>query len=359
MKKISYYLPFLLLFTALTFVSCDDEQLEGEFVSTADDEISVPVVDCEDAELIVSLGRTGFINTNNIAGNATVVEACQILEVALLTAIANCDDTAEFQQLLDTIGDCTESNPCVQAQIAVVQADIARDDATDETEEALCLAYIAALENRTAICNDFGDQAQSVINFLSCSDDTEPTDPECIAAQENTAEALEVFNMADITDEVAYTEACGNYSLALQEQIIACGDEDGSLQAIVNELGDCSIPEDDGPVRMTIDGEFKNFNVAEAPIDGSTFEVTATDIDVNDTFQFTVVLLQTGENVIQNVVLTIDGVAFTPVLSGDPQFANEITQNDGTVIMGTFSGPMMNADGDIITITGGIINIEV
>ena len=110
---------------------------------------------------------------------------------------------------------------------------------------------------------------------------------------------------------------------------------------------------------MTIDEEFKNFNVADAPINGSTFEVTATDVDTGDTFEFTLTLLQTGQNVIQNIVLTIDGVAYEPVLSGDTQFVNEITQNDGMVIIGTFSGPMMSADGDVITITGGLIDIEI
>ena len=36
MKKISYYLPFLLLCFAVIFTSCDDEQLEGEFFTTPD-----------------------------------------------------------------------------------------------------------------------------------------------------------------------------------------------------------------------------------------------------------------------------------------------------------------------------------
>lgn len=355
MKKISYYLSFLLVLSTVAFVSCDDEQLEGEFFTTPDGE-EITIVDTPECQAAL----TAFQDATSALQMATTEEApaaCAALSNALDNFVQICEidtDDASVVAALGLLNGCADmTNNCVAATTAATAAEMAFANATPETEIALCNAYQDAIEAQIVACGDADGSLQNILNGLTCMD------PVCVAAMEATEAAFVIFDMADITDEVAYTEACGNYSLALQEQIIACGDADGSLQAIVDDLGDCSIPEDPGPVQMTIDGEFKNFNVADAPISGTTFEVTATDIDTGDTFEFTVVLLQTGANIIQNVVLTIEGVTFEPVLSGDPQFMSEITQNDGVMIIGTFSGPMMNADGDVITITDGIINIEI
>lgn len=355
MKKISYYLSFLLVVCTIAFVSCDDEQLEGEFFTTPDGQ-EITIIDTPECQAALAAFQEASLALQN-ATPEEMTAACATLSNALDTFVQACEidtDDASVLAALALLNSCADmTNNCVAATTAAAAAETAFANATPDNEIALCNAYRAALQAQIVACGDADGSIQAIIDGLTCMD------PVCAAAIATTEEALAVFNMTDIADEMAYVEACGNYSLALQEQIIVCGDEDGSLQMIVDDLGDCSIPEDDGPVRMTIDGEFKNFNVAETPINGSTFEVTATDIDTTDTFEFTVVLLQTGENIIQGVVLTIDGVAFLPILSGDPQFISEITQNDGVMIVGTFSGPMMNVDGDVITITGGIINIEI
>ncbi len=355
MKKISYYLSFLLVLSTIAFVSCDDEQLEGEFFTTPDGQ-EITIIDTPECQAAL----TAFQEASLALQNATTEEmtaACAALSDALDTFVQACEiDTNDSSVIaaLTLLNSCADmTNNCVAATAAATAAEMAFANATPDNEIELCNAYRDALEAQIVACGDADGSIQNILNGLSCMD------PVCAAAIEATEAAFAIFDMTDIADEMAYTEACGNYSLALQEQIIACGDPDGSLQTIVDDLGDCSIPEDPGPVQMTIDGEFKNFNVAEAPINGSTFEVTATDVDVNDTFEFTVVLQQTGANIIQDVVLTIDGVIFEPVLSGDPQFMSEITQNDGVMIVGTFTGPMMNAAGDVITITNGIINIEI
>lgn len=427
MKKISYYLSFLLLFAAITFVSCDDEQLEGEFFVTPDG--SDPIENNNTGSITAQINGSGFsasgqfanasfqsnvfsiagagssgelvvvsISGANIPGtydigpgslgsgvytpgsgqNASISNfeggsgSLTITELDLTNLLASGsfqftainslteESTVITNGVFTNLSVQTSVDPDVEVPSACEMATIAAsstgtdfENATPENEDALCETYRIALENQITACGDPGGSIQAIINGLPC------VDTACSDAITTSEEALAIFDMVDVTDAEAYTEACGNYSFALQEQIVACGDPDGSLQAIINELGDCSPPEDDGPVRMTIDGDFKNFNVAEAPINGSTFEVTATDVDVNDTFQFNVVLQQTGENVLQSVVLTIEGVAYTPVLNGETQFTSTITQNDGMVITGTFTGPMMNADGEIITITGGIIDIEV
>jgi len=427
MKKISYYLSFLLLCTATLFISCDDEQLEGEFFVTPDG--SDPIENNNTGSITAQINGNGFSasgqsanaafqsNVFNITGigssgelliisisganipgtydigpgslgsgaytegngqNASISNfdggsgTLTITQLDLTnqltsgsfqftainsiteesTVVTNGVFTNLFVQTsIDPGGE--EQSACEIATIAATSTGTDFENATPENEDVLCETYRVALENQITACGDPGGSIQTIIDGLPCVDSA------CSDATLVSEEALEIFNMVDVTDAEAYTEACGNYSFALQEQIVVCGDSDGSLQAIIDELGDCSPPEDDGPVRMNVNGEFKNFNVAEAPINGSTFEVTATDVDVNDTFQFNVVLQQTGENIIQSVVLTIEGVTYTPVLNGETQFTSNITQNDGMVIIGTFTGPMMNADGEIITITGGIIDIEV
>ncbi|GGG05803.1 hypothetical protein GCM10011344_02790 [Dokdonia pacifica] len=355
MKKISYYLPFLLLCFVITCISCDDEQLEGEFFTTPDGQ-EIVIDDSPECQAALTAFQQASLELQN-ADPANSAAACAALSTALDNFVFACgvDTTdASVMAAMTLLNGCADmTNNCTTATANAATAQTAFENATPENEVALCNAYTIALQAQIAACGDADGSIQNIINGLNC------VDQECADATTATEEALAIFNMTDITDEAAYVEACGNYSLALQDQIIICGDPDGSLQAIVDELGDCSIPEDPGPVQMTIDEEFKNFNVAEAPINGSTFEVTATDVDTGDTFEFSVTLLQTGENVLQNIVLTIDGVMYNPVLSGDPQFINEITQNDGEVIIGTFSGPMMNADGDVINITGGIIDIEI
>ena len=85
--------------------------------------------------------------------------------------------------------------------------------------------------------------------FLLCSAfqcDDEPLEGEfitdeaaaCEAAIIDTAEAaLEFLGAGNDT----FTDICSAYKTALEAQITACGDEDGSLQAIIDQLGDCSV----------------------------------------------------------------------------------------------------------------------
>ena len=355
MKKISYYLPFLLLCFTITFTSCDDEQLEGEFFTTPDGQ-EITLNDTPECQAALTAFQQASLELQN-ADPANSAAACAALSDALDTFMQACGvDTSDASVMaaLALLNSCADmTNNCTTATAAAAAAETAFQNATPENEVALCNAYTVALQAQIAACGDADGSIQAIIDGLNCIDQA------CSDAIAASNAALEIFDMVDVTDPEAYTQACSDYSFALQDQIIACGDPDGSLQAIVDELGDCLPPEEDGPVRMNIDEEFKNFNVADAPISGSTFEVTATDIDTGDTFEFTLTLLQTGENVIQNIQLTIDGVIYEPVLSGDNPFVNEITENDGMVIRGTFSGPMMNGDGDVINTTGGIIDIEI
>lgn len=350
MKKLHYLLLFILM-AAVTVVSCEDEQLEGVFSATGDgSEPGEPDPDSETCQIAFETMQTAQA-AFAAATDANYTQVCSTYSIALQATIQLCGDSSgALQATLTSLGDCSTPDPCLQAEIAANAALGAFNNATDENEEQLCLAYSAALSTQITACGDPNGNLQIVINGLNCGGD-------CAAAEATTADAQEVFNAVDPLDEMAYTEACAAYSMALQAQIVACGDTDGSLDAIVQDLGNCSPPEQDGPIRVTISGVFTNFNTAEVTINGSLLSIIATDVDTGDTFTFDIVLQQTGENVMQNTVLTVDGIIHNPSAAGMTPFVNNITANDGTTIVGTFSGTFLNPDNDEVVTTAGIIDI--
>ena len=222
----------------------------------------------------------------------------------------------------------------------------------DPDNNDLCLAYKNALQNEIIACGDTSGDLQDIIDDLDCGE-------ACIAAQETAEEAQIIFDAVDPLDEDAFIAACADYSLALQDVIDLCGDADGSLLTIVQELGDCSPPEPPGPLEVTIDGVFTNFNTAEVIVDGSTLNILAEDLDTGDTFVFNVVLLQTGVDVLQDEIMTLNLVDHFPLTSGETPFTNNVTINDGSQLTGTFSGSMEAADGTIIVLTNGTFDIEI
>lgn len=335
----------------MTVVSCDDEPLEGVFSVTGDgSDPSEPDPDSETCQLAFDTlvaAQAAFSS----ATEANYSQACGAYATAIQATIQLCGDASGILQgSLTSLGDCSTPDPCFQAETAVNAALGAFNNATSENEEQLCLAYSNALAAQIAACGDTSGNIQATIDALNCGGD-------CAAAQVATSEAQEIFNAVDPLDEDAYTAACADYSMALQAQIAACGDTDGSLNAIVQDLGDCSPPEQDGPVQVTVGEVFTNFNTATVSISGSLLSVVATDIDTGDTFTFDIVLQQTGDNVMQNSILTVGDVVHTPSIEATTPFINSITANDGTTIVGTFSGTFTNPDSEEVLTADGMINI--
>ncbi|WP_339847255.1 hypothetical protein [uncultured Dokdonia sp.] len=350
MKKLHVLFLFIMM-VAVTVVSCDDEPLEGMFSVTGDgSDPSEPDPDSETCQLAFDTlvaAQAAFSS----ATEANYSQACGAYATAIQATIQLCGDASgTLQATLTSLGDCSTPDPCFQAETAVNAALGAFNNATSENEEQLCLAYSAALSAQIEACGDTSGNIQTTIDALNCGGD-------CAAAQVTTSEAREIFNAVDPLDEEAYTAACADYSMALQAQIAACGDADGSLNATVLDLGDCSPPEQNGPVQVTIGDVFTNFNTATVSISGSLLSVIATDIDTGDTFTFDIVLQQTGDNVMQNTILTVGDVVHTPSIEATTPFVNNITANDGTTIVGTFSGTFTNPDSEEVLTADGMINI--
>ena len=105
------------------------------------------------------------------------------------------------------------------------------------------------------VCNPFFTMKRIIafiiftFAFICISCDDEPLDRDLLnnpSACETSTSALEVatLNFVSATD-ANYSELCESYRQALQNQINFCGDNDSSLQLIIDSLGDCTLDNQD------------------------------------------------------------------------------------------------------------------
>jgi len=139
--------------------------------------------------------------------------------------------------------------------------------------------------------------ALSLVFNCNSDDSSGGADPvTCNDASELAAAAFADF---DDANELNYTEACNNYKAALQNLIVACGDESGDIQDEIESLGDCSLvisnPSVEALMTANLDGEqFDNlkpngFNLFNSAINMVTFSFANDDdyisIQGNSTYQ--------------------------------------------------------------------------
>lgn len=143
-----------------------------------------------------------------------------------LAVLVNCDNEPYEGDLI------IEDNFCELAMIATANAAEDFNSATNENSNLLCQVYRDALENQIAICGDNGGFLQVIINELG----------DCIIVNELCDEAIAATEIAqwdyEIATETNFESLCNAYINALEYQIEVCGD-DGTLQSILDELGDC------------------------------------------------------------------------------------------------------------------------
>lgn len=111
--------------------------------------------------------------------------------------------------------------------------------------EIACSAYRQALMTQRDYCGDLDGSIQQRI------DDLGNCQISCEMATNNRNEAEVQYNTATIGN---FGEKCAQYQQFLQEQIDFCGDEDGGIQAILDDL-DCGDDDGDG-----VPNVFENFN---------------------------------------------------------------------------------------------------
>ena len=110
---------------------------------------------------------------------------------------------------------------------------------------AACQSYALALENQRNFCGDVSGEIQDTVDALNNC-----VFP-CNYAMSNSANALASLDEANLGN---YIELCNTYVNYLTQQIEFCGDEDGSIQALI-DARDCGDDDEDG-----IPNVYEDFN---------------------------------------------------------------------------------------------------
>ena len=273
------------------------------------------------------------------------------LGLAILVLLFNtaCDNEPLEIELQDPSGVA-----CDQATVNTAAAALAFASATDENYTQLCTALVNALQVQISACGDPDGTLQLQIDVLgSCTNN--PVD-NCDVATEALAIALLAFNNASDDD---YTTLCNAYKTALQNVIDLCGDPDGSYQATIDGLGDCSLDQPNAQITLTAGNLPIDFDVITVEENGNFLEITGeTSGPENYTVYFEVAMGTTGIDIINSTFVLTFTSTFFPSTQGVDDFTSEITENTQNTLVGTFSGLMENNDNADLSITSGTINIS-
>lgn len=198
-----------------------------------------------------------------------------------------------------------------------------------------------------------------VLLSLSCSSSDNST-PSCddLAAATDAAEQAYIGSTAS-----NHNQLCNAYKTALQNEIAACGDPDGSLQAAVTALGDCSVPQNNGVISVRVGSYTKTFetNITVTTVGANRKIKAYDDIQSSDFIEFEVQQGATGANKVLNFNLHLITSDYNPMPVADGgNFTSNITVNSTTAINGTFYGyvtsPTTGADLDL---TLGSIGVNI
>jgi hypothetical protein len=195
---------------------------------------------------------------------------------------------------------------------------------------------------------------------IACSSSSSDSAPSC----DSLANATDAAQAAYLTATASNQEQkCNAYKTALQNEINSCGDEFGELQAIIDDLGDCSItPINNKVITVTVGTLVKTFetNVTVTTV-GPNKQIRGYDnASATDYIYFEIPVGTTGSNKISNFNLHLMTSDYNvlPVDEGGIWSSN-ITVNSAVAINGTFYGyvtsPTTGAD---LSLTSGSININ-
>ena len=152
------------------------------------------------------------------------------------------------------------------------------------------------------------------------------SEAECLQAVQATTNALADFNAAT---PLNYTERCNAYKAALEAEISACGDPNGSLQAAIDALEDCSVdtPPEEVEISVVVGTLLIEFDAVEVIVNGTTLEVSGEDTSTGYTVYFEVEQDATGVDIINATFLLNLTSEFFPSTQGFDDFTSEITEN--------------------------------
>ncbi|MGS2725403.1 DUF6252 family protein [Psychroserpens sp. BH13MA-6] len=167
---------------------------------------------------------------NSIGYNEGVFYQVPLISGSIPAVVITCDDTEAVS---------------IEARAAYIASYDTTGYINREAYEAACNAYREALIVQRDYCGDISGELTQLIGELNVCNFR------CSFATQNRTLAQTEFEDATISNYVA---ACDNYRFYLEQQLEICGDEDGSIQAVLDEL-DCNDDDADG-----IPNYFEDFN---------------------------------------------------------------------------------------------------
>jgi len=223
-----------------------DNTFTGTFRFNAFDASGLDVVN------FTGLTREEDINGNPIFGGTFFRIPLTSGEIPL--NVITCDDT---------IGATTTARIAYEATFMGVTF------VNDAAYTAACNAYRTALNTQRDYCADLDNALQNIIDGLGDCQFT------CELALANRAEAENQFT--PIPTAETYIALCQQYQQFLQQEIMFCGDPDGSIQATIDSLN-CTDTDNDGLADV-----FEDFNL-DGDLDNDDFDAdgTADFMDTDD-----------------------------------------------------------------------------
>ena len=194
----------------------------------------------------------------------------------------------------------------------------------------------------------------AIFILLACSNDDDSGPTQCEIAIEASLAAKQDFDSAT---EENYVQACNAYKVALQNQQQACGDSNGSIQALIDGLGDCSDPSGnvEGQISVTAGTLNVVFDVLTIVDEGGLLKVSGETSAANSySIYFEVEVGAEGDDLFQNFEIHLISTYY-PMASN---FNNTVTTNTSGTLTGTFSGIVENNDGGQIGLTNGNFDLS-
>lgn len=192
---------------------------------------------------------------------------------------------------------------------------------------------------------------------LACSG-SDDSAPDCDALAEATDAAQAAYLAAEPSNEVAL---CNAYKAALQNQIDDCGDEFGDLQALIDGLN-CTPSTTTGTLSMNLGSAPLVFDQITVTTTGTTRHVHGVKSNTTSyEIDFDVEVGQTGANKINNFQLRLFSQTYTPLIPAafGNNWANNITVNSSTSLVGTFHGELANASQTSVQdMIGGVVDVD-
>ena len=198
---------------------------------------------------------------------------CALLSFLILFTSFTCENESLEGEFADDQPDTTIS--CEQAIQNMVTAITNFSEVTpdDVNYTQLCLAYQNALQDQIDACGDNDGTLQAILNSLGDCGDVNQTD-DCETATTSANNAETAYNN-DNTNE----DLCNAYKTALQNQITACGDTDGSIQTMIDGLGDCTNMQSTGTLSVTTGTLNIQFTTNSAELSSGLIIVNGSNLD--------------------------------------------------------------------------------